>query len=150
MRNFLFLVAFMTLGLAGVQAQSCSKASEGKACCASKKSSATSSVSSTSEADMAAAADANIQKRTCEMSGTTTYFQKSVCSASGNVSWEEVKFDAETKKFTKVASASMEKDAVTGEKKEVKACCASKGAGAKACAGKEEGKKACAGQVDNQ
>ncbi|MBK9567631.1 MAG: hypothetical protein IPO37_21410 [Saprospiraceae bacterium] len=81
-----------------------------------------------------------ITKRTCEISGATSYYQKSECATSGKISWEEVQFDAEKKSFTKVASASMEKDA-NGVKVEGKAC-AGKSEG-KACC-KKDGAKSCA------
>ena len=131
-------------------AQSCNKsASAGKACCASKKTAAVSiSDSGTKVASVVMEADAviaasngSITKRTCEMSGTTAYYEKSVCATSGKVSWDEVQFDADKKVFTKVASASMEKDE-TGKKVETKAC-AGKSEG-KACC-KKDGAKACAG-----
>ncbi len=135
---FFSLVLFVSFN---ANAQTCNKsASAGKACCASKKSasastdteSSTKVASAVMEADAAvAASNGNITKRTCEMSGTTTYFEKSVCSTSGKVSWDEVIFDTNTKSFTKVASASMEKNE-NGEK-----------VPAKACAGKSEGKACC-------
>ena len=147
MKSLVLMFSFLLIGALSVDAQSCSKASAGKACCASKKAAATTSFSASSEADLAAEADGNITKRTCEISGTTAYYQKNVCEKSGNVNWEEVQFDATTKKFTKVASATMEKDATTGEvvKKETKACC--KGDKSKSCSAKSS-KKACAAEKD--
>ena len=139
MFSFLLVAAF------SADAQSCSKsASASKACCASKKTAAVSTTDATvaSLADVAMANDENITKRTCEISGASSYYQKSVCATSGTVSWEEVQFDAEAKQFTKVASASMEKDMETGEKVEGKACCA-KGASGKACAGKGTKEAGC-------
>ncbi|MFZ1705020.1 MAG: hypothetical protein WAT79_11790 [Saprospiraceae bacterium] len=149
MRNLILLFSFLMIGSLSANAQACSKATAGKACCASKKASSTTSASSNAEADLAAEANGNITKRTCEISGTTAYYQKSVCEKSGNVSWEEVQYDTDAKKFTKVAAASMEKDAVTGEllKKEGKACC--KGDKAKSCSAKDS-KKACAAEKEKQ
>jgi len=153
MKQFLFIFSFLIVASFSADAQACSKAKAGAACCASKKASTTASTTNTSNevADIAAASDENITKRVCEISGTSAYYQKSVCSTSGTVNWEEVEYDSSAKKFTKVASASMEKDAVTGEKvkTEGKACCA-KGASAKACAGKDAGKKACTGESKEQ
>ncbi len=148
MKQIILFFSFVLLAGVTANAQACSKsASASKSCCMSKKTAS----ATTSEASQATFADAdaalvnneNVTKRTCEISGATSYYQKSVCATSGTVSWEEVEFDANTKQFTKVASASMEKDPATGEKvkTEGKACC--KGKSAKACAGKTEG-KACA------
>lgn len=153
MRKILFLFAFvMATGLT-VNAQCTKSASADKACCASKKTagadakacagSKVASASMESEADMAAAANENIQKRVCETSGKVTYYEKSVCEHSGSVSWNEVEYNSAQKKFTKVASAGMERNATTGEVKSTdKACC--KKDGNKACC-KEGEKKACSG-----
>ena len=146
MKQIIFIFSFLLVGAFSADAQSCSKsATAGKACCASKKSaSATTGTSNTvsfEEADAALASNENVTKRTCEISGATTYYQMAT-DAQGVVSWEEVQFDATTKSFTKVASASMEKDPATGEVKEAKACC-SKSKGAKACAG-QDSKTSCA------
>lgn len=146
MKNLILLFSFLVIGAFSADAQSCSKASAGKSCCASKKAASTTSASTSSEADVAAEADGNITKRTCEISGVSSYYKKSVCEKSGNVSWEEVQYDSASKKFTKVAAASMEKDAVTGEvKKEAKACC--KGDKSKSCSAKSS-KKACAAEAE--
>jgi len=151
MKHLFLLFSILLVGSFSLNAQTCNKsASAGKACCASKKTaSVTTSGTDTKVASVVMEADAaleasngNISKRTCEMSGTTAYFEKSVCSTSGKVSWDEVKFDAETKTFTKVASASMEKDE-NGAKVETKACCAGKSSGKGCC--KKDGAKACAG-----
>lgn len=150
MKQLFFLFSFVLLASMSVNAQACNKsASAGKACCASKKSASVSATEDTKvasalmEADaVIAASNGSITKRTCEMSGTTSYFEKSVCAVSGNVSWDEVQFDADKKVFTKVASASMEKDE-NGNKVETKSC-AGKSAG-KACCKKDGAAKACAG-----
>lgn len=144
MKNLILLFSFLVIGAFSANAQACSKASAGKACCASKKGASTASVSN-SAADAVAEADGNITKRTCEISGATTYYQKNVCEKSGNVAWEEVQFDSKANKFTKVAAASMEKDASTGEviKKDAKACC--KGDKGKSCSASST-KKACAAE----
>ncbi|MCE2788514.1 MAG: hypothetical protein LW630_01240 [Saprospiraceae bacterium] len=139
MKNVIFIFSMFLVFASSAQAQ-CSKAAAGKSCCAAKKSASASAsaengvqiASFTMEAEAAvAASNGTITKRTCEMSGTTTYFEKSVCSQSGKVSWDEVKYDADKKAFTKVASASMEKDE-NGAKVETKSC-----------AGKMEGKACC-------
>ncbi len=141
MKHLFFSVMLLFVGALTVSAQ-CNK-SASKACCASKSaSSATTSSVSISDVDAAiAASNGNISKRTCEHSGTVSYFEKSVCSTSGKVSWDQVQFDSEKKTFTKVASASMEKDE-NGNKVETKSC-AGKSEG-KACC-KKDSAKACAG-----
>lgn len=147
MRHLFLFFAFVLVASISANAQTCSKsANSGKACCAAKKSASVSSTTSPEntqvasyvmEADAAVdASNGNITKRTCEISGATSYYEKSVCAASGKISWEEVKYDSEKKSFTKVASASMEKDE-NGVKVETKACC-KKGAG-KSCAAKKVG-----------
>ena len=94
--------------------------------------------SAMTEADIAAESDENISTRVCEVSGKKAYYQKSVCEKSGAVAWDEVQFCDKSKKFTKVASASMEKDVETGEVKSEKA---SKKACSKPCS--KGAKKAC-------
>lgn len=166
MKKILFFFAFvLTTGLTA-NAQCSKTAATGQACCASKKTasadakacagSKVASASAESEVEMAAAANNNIQKRVCETSGKVTYYEKSVCEHSGSVSWNEVQYDTNQKKFTRVASAGMERDATTGEVKTTgKACCkdgnksCSKSESGKACAGQKEGSsKACAGHKE--
>lgn len=145
MKQIIFIFSFLLVGAFSSQAQCNKSASAGKACCASKKTasaaSADNSTATIAEADAALASNENITKKTCEISGATTYYQKST-DAQGVVSWEEVQYDVTSKSFTKVASAVMEKDPATGEVKEAKACC-SKAKGAKACAG-QDSKTSCA------
>jgi hypothetical protein len=156
MKHLLLLVSLVSFTYFGSNAQSCQKApNAGKSCCAAKKSTDASTSSTDVKSDMlvseadalVASSNGNITKRTCEMSGTTSYFEKSVCATSGKISWEEVKYDGGTKTFTKVASALMEKDengtkvqtkSCAGQK-DGKACCAKNAA--KACAGHKEGSK---------
>lgn len=155
MKQLFFVFSFILVASFSANAQACNKsASAGKACCASKKTASAAASTDTKvasvmmEADVAAKGNENITKRTCEISGTSAYYQKSVCATSGNISWDEVQYDANTKSFTKVASASMERTEdgakvetkACASKKEGKACCAKK-EGAKACAGKEKGTK---------
>jgi hypothetical protein len=141
MKQFIFSALFLFAGLITVSSQ-CNK-SASKACCASKSAAAaTTSAVTISDVDaVIAASNGNISKRTCEHSGTVSYYEKSVCTTSGKVSWDEVQFDNEKKTFTKVASASMEKDE-NGNKVETKSC-AGKAEG-KACC-KKDSAKACAG-----
>ena len=156
MRKILFLFAFVLATGLTANAQCSKSASAEKACCASKKTagadakacagSKVASASMESEAEMAAAANENIQKRVCETSGKVSYYEKSVCEHSGSVSRNEVEYNTAQKKFTRVASASMERSATTGEVKttETKACC--KKDGDKKCCASDKGAKACAGK----
>lgn len=143
MKKILFALSFlMMVGVAANAQKACSKKAGAK-CCASKKSAAvdaktTSVASAMTEADVIAESDENITTRVCEVSGSKAYYQKTVCEKSGTVAWEEVKFDDEAKKFTKVASASMEKDVETGEVKTVKAKKECAKGSSKACCAKKK------------
>ncbi|MBK8625877.1 MAG: hypothetical protein IPN86_10035 [Saprospiraceae bacterium] len=155
MKHLFLLFSFVLVASFSANGQSCSKSTTaGKACCASKKTADASGSTDTKvasvvmEADAAvAASNGKFTKRSCEISGTTAYYEKSVCSTSGKVSWSEVQYDADKKAFTQVASASMEKDE-EGKKVETKACagkaegkaCCKKD-GAKSCSSKKEGSK---------
>ncbi len=139
------LSLFMMVGVAAnAQAKKCAKGAK-SACCAKKASASTDAATSTrvasamTEADVAAEADANVTARVSAESGTKSYYMKSVCEKSGAVAWDEVNFCDKSKKFTKVASASMEKDVETGEVKATpakKAC--KKGAKSACCASKKK------------
>jgi len=142
MKKILFALSFlMFVGVAANAQKACTKKAGAK-CCASKKTAAVDSkttrvASAMTEADVAADTDESIATRVCEVSGTKAYYQKSVCEKSGAVAWDEVKFDDQSKKFTKVASASMEKDVETGEVKTMKAKKECK-KGSKACCSKKK------------
>lgn len=148
MKKILFALSFlMMVGVAANAQKACSKKASAK-CCASKKTAAVDSkttkvASAMTEADIVAEADENIKTRVCEVSGTKAYYQKSVCETSGTVAWDEVKFCDKSKKFTKVASASMEKDVETGEiktEKAKKSCSKTCTKGAKASCAKKKSK----------
>lgn len=124
MKKVLFLLSFfMFVGFA---------ANAQKKCCASKKASCSKKTEMKAElgddirvksmAIEVAEADDNIKVRTCEKSGKTSFFQKSVCEKSGKVSWNEVNFDEDKKAFTRVASAQVEKEVIEA-KGDKKACC---------------------------
>ncbi|MCB9309900.1 MAG: hypothetical protein H6567_07585 [Lewinellaceae bacterium] len=144
MKQFLFLLSFIVLGAMTANAQ-CTK-SASKACCAKKSASANASADATDvaayvmAADKAAEGNENIEKRVCEKSGNVSYYEKSVCPMSGNVSWNEVKFDSQTSTFTRVASASMEKEMEEAPAATTKACAGQKDG--KACS-KKDGKACC-------
>ena len=122
MKKLLFTLSVLLFVGVAAQAQSktCSKTCA-KAC-ETAKASQTKVASAYMEADKIAAADENIQKRECAVSGTVSFYQKSTCETSGKVTWEEVEFDSDARKFTKVASASLEKDPKTGEVKASSNC----------------------------
>ena len=139
-------------------AQKCTKKA-GKKCCAKKAAAAASAdtapatrvASAMTEADIAAKADENISVRTCSMSGTTSYYQKSVCDKSGAISYSEVKYDGEAKKFTQVASASMEREADAPVAKKActkgdKKCCKKGDKGDKKCC--KGDKKTCSKKAE--
>jgi len=88
--------------------------------------------SAISEADIAAEADENIERRQCEITGTVGYYSKKTCSVSGKVSYDEVVFDGDSNSFVsagQVKAATKESKAKTCTKSS-KACCASKKKGA--------------------
>ncbi len=161
MKKVIMALCLLMFAGVAVNAQSCSKKSK-KACkatCAKKKAMKTADaetkvLSAMADADVAAEADENIQIRECAVSGTKSYYEKSVCEKSGKVSWNQVEFDAENKVFTRVASASAdsamdapieEADATVKKctKAEKKACAKSgkKCSKAKSCSKKSEVKK---------
>ena len=149
MKKILIALSFFMMVGAAANAQACTKGAKSK-CCAKKAAAKTADVqtstkvaSSIAEADVIAEADENIKSRTCEVSGSTSYYMKSVCEKSGTVSWDKAEFCSKSKKFTKVASASMEREEAPASttavkpaakanaktkscKKGAKACCASK------------------------
>ena len=139
MKHLVLIFSFLMVGAFSANAQACSKAAEGKACCASKKSASLSmtDAETLAAAELAASVDASIKKNVCEKSGSVSWTQKTVCEKSGSVSWEPVQYDAATQKFTKVGSVSMEKNA-DGTK--TKAC---SGAKEGASCSKSADKKAC-------
>ena len=99
-----------------------------------------------------AKATEDIKREECAKSGKVAYYEKSTCAKSGKVSWEEVNYCDKSKKFTKVASASMERETMVSEvsktvdavvpvaeaKATKKGCCSSKNAAKKSCSSKTE------------
>lgn len=118
MKKLMFVFSLMLLAGMSANAQACTK-SKAKGCCAKKaamtkadaQNTDTRVASAMTEAEIAAEANENITVRTCAASGTKSYYEKSTCAASGTVSWNQVEFCSKSKKFTRVASASMEKSA---------------------------------------
>ena len=108
MKKLLFALSLILLASAGINAQSCSKGAK-KSCKSTceKKTAQVESVSpdtqvaaAMSEAEMAAGNDENIEVRTCPMSGTKTFYQKSVNDSDGSVMWDQVEYNSENKSFT--------------------------------------------------
>lgn len=135
---------------ASASAQSCcaKKSADAKACADKSSADAKSSVdakvaSMYMEADKIADADENIQKRVCAFSGTVSYYQKIENAEANSNEWVEVVFDDQNKKFTRVASAYMIKNADKAEGEATspnnaakKACCSGS---EKACCSKKSG-----------
>lgn len=160
MKKLVFTLMVVFFGAAGLMAQSAEKAKCSKdkaACCASKKSASTASVSTEMNAKVLSMAksiadkDETITTRQCAESGTVGFYKKNVCSTSGKISYNEVQFDQATKTFvntsptdvqnanqgTMIKVVNMENGTTseaTVDAKETKKC-ASK-AGKKCCASK--------------
>ena len=156
MKKILFALSIFLMAGTAMNAQKKCTAAE-KAKCAKSgvkcaKTDATTQVASfVVEADALAEATEDIKREECAKSGKVAYYEKNTCAKSGKVSWEEVQYCGKSKKFTKVASASMERESMTSEvsktvdtkapvakaKASKKGCCASK-SGQKSCAKKTE------------
>ncbi len=143
MKKLTFIFSFVLFAGLSASAQ-CTKMAEGKACCAAKKTASvdakncSGAMVASPEADAAAAKNSNIQKRVCEGTNKVCYYEKSVCAETNAVTWTEVSYNSEEKKFTKVASASMERSP-SGEAKTATPSC-SKDSKKACCAAKKEGK----------
>jgi len=140
MKKFLLSCSLFMFTLVMVNAQCAKSATAG--CCASKAK-ATTSVDVkavdivANAAEIAAAADQNIQKRQNPETGELTFFQKAVCTESGKISWNKVSFDETSKTFTQVASVMMEKTAEGAKEVKKEAGC-EKGAAKACCSAKKE------------
>jgi len=131
MKKLLFVFSFFLMAGMTLTAQTTAKKSCSKSCAKTcTKSTAKASASTTAgtqvasqmtEAEIAAEGIEDIKVKECSVSGSKSFYQKSVCAASGNVSWDQVEYCTKSKKFTKVAAASMERDVETGEKVEATA-----------------------------
>lgn len=149
MKKLLSIMFLAVFAIASANAQSCcsKKTADAKSCSAkstadAKASTDTKVAAMYLEADKIADADENIQKRVCSFSGTVSYYQKIENKEANTNEWVEVVFDDENKKFTRVASAYMIKnadkveDASNVDKTVKKACCAGS---EKACCSKKSG-----------
>jgi hypothetical protein len=116
------ILSLFIAGTATFASAQCAKTGT-PACCAKTATTAVAGKSNTmvASAEDKLAAEQNIQKRVSE-SGKANYYEKSVCAQSGSVTWNEVAYDAKENKFTRVASASMEKDAQGVAKPAAKKC----------------------------
>ena len=156
MKKIMLPSAFVqAAGLAS--AQSCSKS---KAACAKKASTEASTasvnvdeasvLSALAAADVLAETDESIVRKECPLSGSISYYKKSVCEKSGSVSMDEVQYDSEANAFVNLSPSEVMSDqeakviktadTVDGKvqsagKSKKKACCAGK----KACGSKKTG-----------
>ena len=158
MKKILFaLTVFLMAGTAMNAQKKCTAAEmakckkDGVACVKADGTAATKVASFVVEADALAAATDDIKREECAKSGKVAYYEKNTCAKSGKVSWEEVQYCDKSKKFTKVASASMERESMTSvvsktvdttapvakAKSPKKGCCSSK-SGVKSCSKKAE------------
>jgi hypothetical protein len=130
MKKIIFLFAFIFTATF-ISAQST------PACCMKKNTASASNLEQSSKAcaGMATAQETNIQKRVDKTTGEVTYFEKSVCSESGTVTWNKISAEEANKKMTKVASVGMEKTA-TGEVKSTDTKC--QGASKSCCKDKKQ------------
>jgi len=156
MKKSIFLFAFLFIaGMVSAQTAEGSKKSCSKTCaktCEKSKTGSTTAVeagdaqisvaAALSAADVAAEADASIERKVCDVSGSVGYYKKNTCEKSGKVSFDEVFYDEGSKTFVASATAGslienqIEKGKVNTCSKEcAKKCCAPKqGKGEKACA----------------
>ncbi len=116
MKKLVFTLMVIFFGAAGLMAQSTDKAKcskEKSACCAKKKAS-TAAVSNDlnpkvlSLAKSIADKDETITTRKCADTGAVGFYKKNVCSESGKVSYDEVKFDEKTKTFVNTSPTAVE------------------------------------------
>lgn len=160
MKKILFVLTVFLMAGTSMNAQKKCTAGEmakckkdGVKCVKTDATAATQVASFVVEADALAEATTDIKREQCAKSGKVAYYEKNTCAKSGKVSWEEVQFCDKSKKFTKVASASMERESMTSEvsetvdtkatvvstkKGKAKGCCASKSGAKKSCSKKAE------------
>ena len=144
MKRFLFSALFLSLMVVGAQAQStsCSKKCTAKeaASCTDKGAAATSMASVDEAAAKLASMDASIESKTCPVSGKVSYTKKET-TANGEVSYVDVKYDAETNTFVNASAMKMEESkACSGQK--AAGCCSGKSTASKSsgcCSGKATG-----------
>ena len=119
---FFFLAFFGVLALVDVNAQQCSSM---KSVSANKQSCA--ATCAKTAAAKAASMDVNIEKRVHPVSQQVSYVRKSVCPASGNVSYDNVEYCTKSKQFINVSptKANMQTKSCTKDVKGVKAIKAS-------------------------
>lgn len=175
MKQILLFAAFFLLAGVSVNAQkeakSCDKPctpSEKAACTHGEKASSADASTDVSKAMMAANKDESIEAKTCEKSGTVSFYKKDVCEKSGKVSYTEVEYSETNETFavkasndeTPVADAPKAKKAECSPKEKAScsskasskkdACCSSKASKASAtsskkpaCCSSKAGKKSC-------
>lgn len=97
----LFFLLILALGLFSVEATAQS--------CHGKKAKAEKTAAASAEAAaVLASLDPNIQTRTCAVSGTVSYVEKTTCPVSGTVSFVSLEYDAENQAFRRVEQVSGE------------------------------------------
>ena len=116
-KMFLFGCLFLGLGLSANAQEAkkecskpCSKTCTKTASASTDADVQTKVASVVMTADQAAEANENIEKRVCSTSGTVSYYEKSTCPVTSKVSWNEVEYCNKSNKFTRVASASVERE----------------------------------------
>lgn len=99
---FLLLALFGVVALTNVNAQSCAKKTASCAATCAKKAAA-----------KMASMDENIEARVSAVSGETTYVKKSVCTHSGNVSFDQVEYCTKAGKFVNISPSKVAAPAKT-------------------------------------
>jgi hypothetical protein len=138
MKKILLFAAFLMMAGVAVNAQSDAKKSCDKPCTHSEKASSVEVSTDASTALMAANKDENIEVKTCEDSGTVSFYRKDVCAQSGKVSYTEVEYQEADGTFAVKASNEEKVNTAPAVKKSscspsAKASCGSKASGDKGC-----------------
>ena len=157
MKKILFVLTVFLMAGTAMNAQKKCSAAEMAECkkkgikCVKATDATTKVASFVVEADALAEASTDIKREECAKSGKVAYYEKNTCAKSGKISWEEVQYCDKSKKFTKVASASMERESMTSEVSKVvdtKATVATKKAKSKGCCASKSGKKSCSKKTE--
>jgi hypothetical protein len=122
MKKLLFFIGFgLFLGATTLSAQNCSHAQKTGANSCAKSASTCSKPSDA--ALKAAAADASIETKVCETSGSVCFKRKAVDASTGAVSYTDLKYDEATASFVNLPAESSKAKACCAGKK---TCCAAK------------------------
>ena len=139
---FLFLAFFGCVALTA-NAQTCTKSASAKKSCCAKTTAANAKAAAT-----LASLDANIEQKTCELTGKVSYEKSYTCSVSGKTTTTAVTYDAATKKFVNVSPSKMSAENASGGQNVKKAATTKKSCtkGAASCSKKTTSvstKKSC-------